>query len=114
MPVYGPYPATLESWKDGDTCWLDVDLGFGLKLGLSCRCFGINAPELHDAGGAEAGAYAATLAPPGSQVSVLSHGWDKYGGRFLGEITLPDGSAFATMMTGAGHARPYFGRGPKP
>jgi len=111
--TYGPYPATVVDWHDGDTCHLDVDLGFGLVLGLSCRCYGINAPELHDAGGREATDYARSLAPAGTTVRVLSHGWDKYGGRFLGEITLPSAAPFGDAMIAAGHARPYFGRGPK-
>jgi endonuclease YncB( thermonuclease family) len=112
--VYGPYPATVAAWHDGDTCHLDTDLGFGLVLGLSCRCYGINAPELHDSAGPAARDYAASLAPPGSQVTVTSHGWDKYGGRFLGEIILPGGKPFSVAMVDARHARPYFGRGPKP
>ena len=112
--TYGPYPATVADWHDGDTCHLDTDLGFGLVLGLSCRCYGINAPELHDSGGTAARDYAADLAPPGSPVTVVSHGWDKYGGRFLGEITLADGRGFAVVMTDAGHAKAYFGKGPKP
>jgi hypothetical protein len=43
---FGPYPAVVRDWHDGDTCHIDVDLGFGLILSLSCRIFGINAPEL--------------------------------------------------------------------
>jgi endonuclease YncB( thermonuclease family) len=98
----------------GDTCHLDLDLGFGLILSMSCRVYGINAPELATPEGPPARDYAAGLAPAGSQVKVTSHGWDKYGGRFLGEITLPGGGAFAQAMIGAGHAKPYFGQGPKP
>jgi endonuclease YncB( thermonuclease family) len=44
--TYGPYPAAVADWHDGDTAHLDVDLGFGLVLSLACRCYGINAPEL--------------------------------------------------------------------
>ena len=112
--TYGPYPATVAAFHDGDTATMDLDLGFGLVLGLSCRVYGINAPELNTPAGTLARDHATVLAPPGSAVSVLSHGWDKYGGRFLGEITLLDGTPFAAAMIDAGHAKPYFGRGPKP
>jgi endonuclease YncB( thermonuclease family) len=101
-------------WHDGDTAHLDVDLGFGLVLGLSCRCFGINAPELATPQGPPARDAALALAPPGTMVMVVSHGWDKYGGRFLGEITLSHGRSFAEEMISGGHAKPYFGKGPKP
>jgi endonuclease YncB( thermonuclease family) len=111
---WGPYTATIAAWHDGDTCAMDVELGFGLVLGLSCRVYGINAPELATAAGLSARDYARQLALPGSQVQVLSHGWDKYGGRFLGEITLASGAPFADAMIAAGHALAYFGKGPKP
>jgi endonuclease YncB( thermonuclease family) len=111
--LYGPYPALLQRWHDGDTCHLDVDLGFGLVLALSCRCYGINAPELHDAAGPPALAYARSIVPEGSRILVTSHGWDKYGGRFLGEITGPGGALFGPAMIKAGHAKAYFGTGPK-
>ena len=112
--TYGPYPAIVAAVHDGDTCHLDLDLGFGLVLGLSCRCYGIDAPELATKLGPPARDFAATLLPLGSQVTVLSHGWDKYAGRFLGEITLADGRSFSDVMISADQARPYFGSGPKP
>ena len=115
FPYYGPYPATIAEWHDGDTCRMVIDLGFGLAMHLSCRCYGINAPELSSGKpGADATAAARALAPEGSQVTVLSHNWDKYGGRFLGEIRLAGGRSFAEEMISGGHARPYFGVGPKP
>jgi len=111
---YGPYPAVIAAWHDGDTCHTDLDLGFGLILALSCRCYGINAPELATPDGPPARDYAISLAPPGTAVTIISHGWDKYGGRFLGDITLPGGRNFGQAMIDAGHAKPYFGEGPKP
>jgi hypothetical protein len=59
--VWGPYPLSLVlDWHDGDTCSVDVDLGFGMFLKAynnkgerewSCRITGpngkgFNAPEL--------------------------------------------------------------------
>lgn len=115
ISVYGPYLARVVNVHDGDTLDLDLDLGFGITLSaksvkgkseISCRVFGINAPELATVEGKAALAYALTLVKPGDLVTVLSHDWDKYGGRFDGEVTLADGSDFATHMLSSGHAVP--------
>lgn len=112
MTSYGPYRAVVVNVHDGDTVTVTMDLGFGLDLTLPCRIYGINAPELNTPEGKAARAYAQTLLPEGTKVMVASHGWDKYGGRFDGQIVRPDGSDFATLML-AGHAVPYSGVGPK-
>lgn len=111
--MFGPYPALVRDWRDGDTCHVDLDLGFGVILSardldgramLSCRVYGINAPELPTDAGKAAKLAAETICPPGTKVFVVSHGWDKYGGRFDGTLTLPDGSDFAARMLAAGQA----------
>ena len=111
--IYGPYNAVVKDWHDGDTCGLDIDLGFDhtiVTMGidgtrrLSCRVFGINAPELDTPDGKVALKFALQLCPVGTHVLVSSHGWDKYGGRFDGEIILPDGSSFGDVMVKGGHA----------
>ena len=109
METYGPYRAVVIEVHDGDTMRLDIDLGFGVTYGISCRVFGINAPELRTQAGKDALAFALTLVQPGDQVMTLSHGWDKYGGRFDGEITLPDGRSFGAIMLETGHAVPFAG-----
>jgi endonuclease YncB( thermonuclease family) len=114
--MFGPYPAVVTDWHDGDTCHLNLDCGFGFYLYardldakpiLSCRIYGIAAPELRTATGPASLAYAQQLCPAGTAVTVLSHGWDKFGGRFDGSITLPGGQDFATLMLAAGQAVPY-------
>lgn len=117
--IYGPIRAKVVGMHDGDTVSLDLDLGFGMYLlarnpftgesNLSCRVFGINAPELSTQAGKDALAYALSILPIGTVVEIKSHGWDKYGGRFDGEITLPDGSDFGQTMISSGHAVPYSG-----
>jgi endonuclease YncB( thermonuclease family) len=101
-------------WHDGDTFHPLIDLGFGLTVGgldfngrqtLSCRLAGMNAPELSTDAGKAALTYAQQLCPPGSIVTVGSLGWDKYGGRFDGVLTLPNGADFATEMIAAGSMR---------
>jgi endonuclease YncB( thermonuclease family) len=116
--TFGPYPARCAAVHDGDTITLDIDLGFdhlisGLdfdgKTRLSCRVFGINAPELSTQAGKDALVYALTLIQPGARCVVVSHGWDKYGGRFDGTVTLADGRDFAATMLTAGQAVPMAG-----
>lgn len=111
--IYGPYPGIIRQVHDGDTIHVDLDLGFGISFNgaswdgkplLSCRVYGINAPELSTDAGKAARDFAQTLLTEGLRVSVLSHGWDKYGGRFDGSITLPDGRDFGTVMINSGHA----------
>jgi len=110
---FGPYPARVVNVHDGDTVTLDIDLGFDHlisgtdfdgKTRLACRIFGINAPELSTTPGTDALDFARGLLKPGDRCQVVSHGWDKYGGRFDGTITLADGRDFAATMLAAGHA----------
>ena len=113
MAEMGPYPAIVRDWHDGDTCHMDIDIGFGNieaaydldgRPRLSCRIYGINAPELSTQAGKDALVYAKSLCPSGTKVIVLSHGWDKYGGRFDGQIQLPDGRDYGQVMIDSGHA----------
>lgn len=106
--TFGPYPGTVVSVHDGDTCTITLDLGFGLTFtGATCRVYGINAPELITLAGQRARDYAQQLLHPGDKVTVVSHGWDKFGGRYDGSITLADGRDFAFAMIAAGHAVVY-------
>jgi endonuclease YncB( thermonuclease family) len=103
--VFGPYPGVVTALHDGDTMRINLDLGFGVhQTDLSCRVFGINAPELATAAGKVAREFALTLVKPGDSVRVVSHGWDKYGGRFDGAVTLTDGRDFGEQMVLSGNA----------
>lgn len=115
------YRGKVLDVHDGDTVIFDLDVGFGIRLPgrswsgkdqWSCRVYGINAPELGTPEGKVALAYAQTLLPLGAIVIVTSRKWiqdtgrywDAYSGRFDGDITLPDGRDFATLMVDSGHA----------
>lgn len=117
--VYGPYEGEVVDWHDGDTCHVQLDLGFAHFLMpydfdghpiFSCRIYGINAPEEDTDSGKIATEYAKQLCPPGTRVMVTSHSWDKYGGRFDGSLTLPDGSDFAQHMLDTKNAVPDTGK----
>lgn len=114
--TFGPYPARCAAIHDGDTITFDIDLGFDHLIAgqdwagstrLACRIYGINAPELSTPAGKAALAYAETILHVGDVCQVLSHGWDKFGGRFDGSVTLPDGSDFGQAMIAAGQAVAY-------
>lgn len=121
----GPWQAVaVESpispcWHDGDTGHFNIDLGFDIiesafdldgKPKLSARIYGINAPELgkQEPQATQAKEYAESICPVGTRVTILSHDWDKFGGRFDASIILPEvhtsvdgqytGDDFATLM----------------
>lgn len=106
MTVFGPYHGTVDLVHDGDTVNCRLDLGFDLTVYTRCRIFGINAPELSTPAGIAARDFARTLLPVGTAVQVMSHGWDKYGGRIDADITF-GGTDFAQAMLDAGQAVRY-------
>lgn len=138
--TYGPFAATVVAIHDGDTIdvslvlvkmrstvaarakALDVDLGFNVHRtpnGVvlehqSVRLLGCNAPELATPAGKAALAFIETLVNVGDAVTLVSHSWDKYGGRIDGVVTLPDGRDLAAAMIAAGQAAPWDGTGAKP
>ena len=118
------YQCEIFRWLDGDTVDLMVDLGFGISMKERVRIYGINAHEIHSADSEEksrgmvAKGVAMKLAPENSKVLVHTHKAsqveEKFG-RWLADITLPDGADFAKAMIAAGQAVPYFGGArPKP
>lgn len=135
--TFGPYQATVVAIHDGDTLGVDivlapskvhrhspdVDLGFNVHLvdrrGVvlerqSVRLYGCNAAELSTAQGKAALAYLETLVKVGDVVTLVSYGWDKYGGRVDGTIRLPDGRDLTETMIAAGQAAAWDGTGTKP
>jgi endonuclease YncB( thermonuclease family) len=135
--TFGPYKATVVDIHDGDTIDVsivlvanrtrhkidDADLGFNVHavsgIGTvlerqSVRLLGCNAPELATDAGKAALAYLETQLHVGDVVTLVSHGWDKYGGRIDGQITLADGRDLTQAMIAAGQAAPWDGQGPKP
>jgi micrococcal nuclease len=113
LPDYGPYPGVVDSVHDGDTVNVTLDIGFDLTIHTRVRVFGINTPELSSDAGKAAREFAKSLLQPGDKVSVVSKGWDKFGGRIDGIIT-KEGLDFAKQLLAAGHAKPWDGKGQKP
>jgi micrococcal nuclease len=118
MTMY-EYNAVVTNVVDGDTFDADVDLGFRAWIrGLRFRVRHINAPEMHGpslAAGRAATDFAVGLLRGGpdwpGRVTMRTEKTDDFG-RWLAEVTLPDGRDFGAAMIGAGHAVPY--EGPHP
>ncbi|HLT37149.1 MAG TPA: thermonuclease family protein [Enhygromyxa sp.] len=86
------YFAKLDRVVDGDTVWLNVDLGFRVFARLDFRLYGINAPEMVGATKTAALASKVELQRLLSQgpLTVRTHkadATDKYG-RWLATITV--------------------------
>jgi len=122
LPAYR-YVATVSAVHDGDGFTADVDLGFGVWLrGQTFRLFGCNARELTEPGGPEArDALVGLLLDAGANVGTGHRGViltsvkpDKYGGRWLARVTLPDGSDLVAGLVADGWAAPWDGKGAKP
>lgn len=83
------YPAKLLRIVDGDTLWLDIDLGFRASIKTDVRLAHINTPETinYTAKGLvdPAAAFIAKALPPGSSCIVDIIKQEKYG-RWLAVI----------------------------
>lgn len=107
MSTVWTYPAMVDSWHDGDTPKCHIRLTPAIEWhGVHVRMEGINAPELHAAGGTASRDYANQICPAGSSVTLLASRTEKFG-RFLARIQLSDGSDFSTRMIEGGHAVAY-------
>lgn len=105
-------PARIIRWKDGDTCEVELDLGWRVSRHReTLRLLNLWCPELNEPGGLEATVHAYELAPPGTVVIVTSKAIGKgalWAGaqeslsRTLADIRLPDGRDFAVTMVADG------------
>lgn len=114
--------ATLYKWSvykvaDGDTVefnapWLLPELGNH----ISVRIFGIDTPEktayakcpTERAFGLKASEYTKKLIKEAKVIEVSVKGFDKYGGRILGNIYV-DGKSIGDLLISNGLAKPYSG-----
>jgi len=108
-PRDGVHLVLVTEAVDGDTvrfCWLVQE---------TARLYGINTPETKGAT-AEAGKAAKQFLAgklPAKPVSAKVLGRDKYG-RVLMDVSLDDGKSLSALMIESGHAKAYFGEGPRP
>jgi micrococcal nuclease len=111
------YDAQIVRVSDGDTIVIAAPfLPAPLKPELAVRIFGVDTPEKGWRGqcesekqrGEAASLFTKDLVSKSSQRQVVLYGWDKFGGRVLGDILL-NGQSLRTMLIQNGHAREYYG-----
>jgi endonuclease YncB( thermonuclease family) len=111
------YRVGVTQVVDGDTLTLDARSWSPFpNLSWKVRVRGIDTPEKRSQCVAEREAavratrYTKTLIErAGNQVYIQEPRHDKYGGRFLGVIILPNGVSLADTLIRSGYARPYNG-----
>lgn len=115
------YEAKIIRWVDGDTCWLDVDLGFYTHRETDVRLAGINTPERveYTAQGIQdqAREFNEARCPAGAGVIAEITTRDKYGrwlarilylpGHVAREDLLQNGRCLNDDLIAAGIAKPY-------
>jgi endonuclease YncB( thermonuclease family) len=111
------YDAQILRVSDGDTIVIAAPfLPQPLKPELAVRIFGVDTPEKgHRAQcpaeaqrGELASQYTKQLVQSGQRFQVTLYGWDKFGGRVLGDIIV-NGQSVRAGLIANGLAREYYG-----
>lgn len=120
-PKSAIYDAVIIKVKDGDTIAIAAPyLPAPIKPELSVRIYGVDTPEKgHRAQcpkeatmGEQATKHTKTLVENGKKFQLKLYGWDKFGGRILGDIIV-DGKSVRESLIQAGLAREYYGEAKK-
>jgi endonuclease YncB( thermonuclease family) len=111
------YDAQILRASDGDTVVIAAPfLPAPLKPELAIRIFGVDTPEkgfraqcpAEDQRGQAASKFTKEAITVTKSHKVVIYGWDKFGGRVLGDIIL-DGVSLRSELIKRGFAREYFG-----
>jgi endonuclease YncB( thermonuclease family) len=111
------YDAQIVRVSDGDTVVIAATfLPAPLKPELAVRIYGVDTPEKGFRGqcesekqrGEAATAFTKNLVSKSTQRQVVLYGWDKFGGRVLGDIIL-NGQSLRALLIQNGFAREYYG-----
>lgn len=111
------YDAQVVRVNDGDTVVIAAPfLPAPLKPELAVRIYGVDTPEKgfraqcpsEDARGQAATKFTTNAVAKSIKRQVTLYGWDKFGGRVLGDIIL-DGQSLRAQLIQNGFAREYFG-----
>lgn len=116
-PVMKVYDWEIIRIIDGDTVEFAADwVPDPIKKKISIRVYGVDTPEKgHRAqcekealAGAAASEFTKKAVADAKRHQVALIGWDKYGGRVLGDVLL-DGKSLREMLISRGFAREYYG-----
>jgi endonuclease YncB( thermonuclease family) len=111
------YDAQILRVSDGDTVVIAATfLPAPLKPELAVRIYGVDTPEKghraqcpqENERGLLASKFTNNAVAKSTKRQVVLYGWDKFGGRVLGDIIL-DGHSLRGMLIQNGFAREYFG-----
>jgi len=111
------HDVTLTRVIDGDTVAFEANwLLDPLKKELSVRVYGVDTPEKGFRGqcdkeksmGEAASKFTKDAVAKAKKTQINLMGWDKYGGRVLGDVIL-DGKSLRFMLIEKGYAREYYG-----
>jgi endonuclease YncB( thermonuclease family) len=111
------YDAQILRVSDGDTVVIAAPfLPAPLKPELAVRVYGVDTPEKGFRGqcdsekqrGEAASVFTKNLINSSQQRQVILYGWDKFGGRVLGDIIL-NGKSLRAQLIANGFAREYYG-----
>lgn len=111
------YDAQIIRVSDGDTIVISAPfLPQPLKPELAVRIFGVDTPEKghraqcpqEDQRAQIASQYTKQLVSGGGKIQVTIYGWDKFGGRILGDI-IANGQSVRQGLIANGLAREYYG-----
>jgi endonuclease YncB( thermonuclease family) len=116
-PKGATYDAQILRVTDGDTVVISAPfLPAPFKPELAIRVFGVDTPEKgHRAmcpseaqRGEAASAFTKNAIAQGGKFQVTMYGWDKFGGRVLGDILI-NGQSLRAALIANGFAREYYG-----
>ena len=111
------YDAQIVRVNDGDTVVIAAPfLPAPLKPELAVRVYGVDTPEKgfraqcpsEDQRGQAATAFTKNAVAQSQKRQVVLYGWDKFGGRVLGDLIL-NGVSLRAMLIQNGFAREYYG-----
>lgn len=104
---------------DGDTVivtanWLLPELGNHISI----RVLGVDTPEKPPRAKCEneavlaesASSFVKSIIHPGDVVIVTPKGFDKYGGRILGNVYIPNHGDLSKLLVDNNYAHPYYGK----
>ena len=111
------YDAQIIRVTDGDTVVIAAPfLPAPLKPELAVRVYGVDTPEKGFRGqcdsekqrGEAATVFTKGIINASQQRQVILYGWDKFGGRVLGDVIL-NGKSLRSQLIANGFAREYYG-----
>ena len=117
MPNGVTYDAKIVRVNDGDTVVISAPfLPAPLKPELAVRIYGVDTPEKghraqcasEDQRGQAATAFTKNAVASTQKHQVVIYGWDKFGGRILGDMIL-NGVSLRSELIKNGFAREYYG-----